>query len=233
MSLPDAPNLDWLRKQARRRLDELRNTNPAAKLADAQFDVATEHGFSSWLTWKVIALHAIAVALTGCAEPAGEKNGIGPELVAANRRDHQGNPTAAVYWTGIARDLFNEHRAIPTLPAPPMRRRVRRCTAVPYLRSGDPFLPAPPPAFGSDVFSEGFAEVREIADTRSPRQDSIAQFGWFEAGTDPGPTYWYNTAMELTERHGRRERDAAHLFALMNPVAFDAINREPRGQFTY
>ena len=37
-SLPDAPNLDWLRKQAKRRLDELREANPAAQLADAQFD---------------------------------------------------------------------------------------------------------------------------------------------------------------------------------------------------
>ena len=39
-SLPDAPNLDWLRKQAKRRLAELRATSPDTKLADAQFDLA-------------------------------------------------------------------------------------------------------------------------------------------------------------------------------------------------
>ena len=44
-SLPDAPNLDWLRKQAKRRLAELRQTNPDAKLADAQFDLAKQYGF--------------------------------------------------------------------------------------------------------------------------------------------------------------------------------------------
>jgi ankyrin repeat protein len=51
-SLPDAPNLEWLRKQAKRRLSELRQAAPDAKLADAQFDVARQYGFSSWRTLK-------------------------------------------------------------------------------------------------------------------------------------------------------------------------------------
>jgi ankyrin repeat protein len=50
--LPEAPNLDWLRKQAKRRLDELRKANPAAKLAEAQFDLAKQYGFSSWRSLK-------------------------------------------------------------------------------------------------------------------------------------------------------------------------------------
>jgi hypothetical protein len=29
LPLPDKPNLDWLRKQAKRRLEELREINPA------------------------------------------------------------------------------------------------------------------------------------------------------------------------------------------------------------
>jgi hypothetical protein len=48
LSLPDVPNLDWLRKQAKRRLDELRKTNPSAKLADAQFELAKQFGVTSW-----------------------------------------------------------------------------------------------------------------------------------------------------------------------------------------
>jgi ankyrin repeat protein len=51
-SLPDAPNLEWLRKQAKRRLGELRQANPAAKLADSQFDLAKQYGFSSWRALK-------------------------------------------------------------------------------------------------------------------------------------------------------------------------------------
>lgn len=50
--LPNAPSLEWLRKQAKRRLDALRRTNPGAQLADAQFDLATEHGFASWRALK-------------------------------------------------------------------------------------------------------------------------------------------------------------------------------------
>jgi ankyrin repeat protein len=42
------PHLDWYRKAAKRRLDELRQNNPQAKLADAQLSVARERGFSSW-----------------------------------------------------------------------------------------------------------------------------------------------------------------------------------------
>lgn len=52
LTLPDAPNLDWLRKQAKRRLDELRKTNPTAKLADAQFDLAKQYGFAGWRALK-------------------------------------------------------------------------------------------------------------------------------------------------------------------------------------
>jgi ankyrin repeat protein len=51
-ALPDHPNLDWLRKQAKRLLDELRTADPAAQLADAQFDLAKSYGFSSWRALK-------------------------------------------------------------------------------------------------------------------------------------------------------------------------------------
>lgn len=50
--LPDAPNLEWLRKQARRRLAELRTREPGRRLADAQLDVAREYGFPSWRALK-------------------------------------------------------------------------------------------------------------------------------------------------------------------------------------
>src|SRR2546423_9219406 len=51
-SLPDNPNLPWLRKEAKRYLAELRKTNPAARLATAQFEVAARYGFSSWRAMK-------------------------------------------------------------------------------------------------------------------------------------------------------------------------------------
>ena len=61
-SLPDNPDLDWLRKQAKRRLDELRAANPAAQLADAQFELARHYGFSSWRALKA---HIDSLAVDG------------------------------------------------------------------------------------------------------------------------------------------------------------------------
>ena len=61
-SLPDEPNLDWLRKRAKRRLAELRTADPTARLADAQFDLAKQYGFSSWRALKT---HADALTVDG------------------------------------------------------------------------------------------------------------------------------------------------------------------------
>ncbi len=50
--LPDKPDLDWLRKQAKRHLEELRRIQPSAQLAQAQFALAKAHGFASWRALK-------------------------------------------------------------------------------------------------------------------------------------------------------------------------------------
>jgi len=46
--LPARPSIEQLRKRAKERLAMLRTTDPASKLADAQFLIAREHGFDSW-----------------------------------------------------------------------------------------------------------------------------------------------------------------------------------------
>lgn len=51
-ALPDAANLDWLRKQAKRRLHELRQVNPRTRLADAQLVLARQYNFPSWRALK-------------------------------------------------------------------------------------------------------------------------------------------------------------------------------------
>lgn len=52
LELPDNPNQEWLRKQAKTRLAELRQANAGAKLAEAQFEIAKRYGFSSWRALK-------------------------------------------------------------------------------------------------------------------------------------------------------------------------------------
>ncbi len=51
-ALPARPNLDWLRKSAKDLLRELRVKDPARKLADAQYALARQYGFSSWRALK-------------------------------------------------------------------------------------------------------------------------------------------------------------------------------------
>ena len=46
--LPGRPSLEQLRKQAKEKLAEQRAANPAAKLSDAQYELAREYGFESW-----------------------------------------------------------------------------------------------------------------------------------------------------------------------------------------
>ena len=47
-SLPLRPSIEQLRKRAKERLATIRETDPSAKLADAQFLLAREYGFDSW-----------------------------------------------------------------------------------------------------------------------------------------------------------------------------------------
>jgi predicted lactoylglutathione lyase len=51
-ALPPHPHIDWLKKAAKERLDELRAHEPSAKLNRAQLDIANEYGFASWRALK-------------------------------------------------------------------------------------------------------------------------------------------------------------------------------------
>ena len=50
--LPERASLEYLKKLAKDRLLELRRADPRAKLANALFAVAQDHGFSSWRVLK-------------------------------------------------------------------------------------------------------------------------------------------------------------------------------------
>lgn len=51
---PGRPNFEHLKKQAKEKLRELRRTNPAAKLADAQHAIARQYGFINWAQLKEV-----------------------------------------------------------------------------------------------------------------------------------------------------------------------------------
>ena len=72
--LPDTPSLEWLRKRAKERLDELRRTNADAKLADAQLELAREYGFASWRALKA---HVDSLTLEGRLFAAAREGDVG------------------------------------------------------------------------------------------------------------------------------------------------------------
>jgi hypothetical protein len=59
-NLPARPNLEYLRKEAKERLDELRRRDAGAQLADAQYALAKEYGFASWPALKAHVEAAVA-----------------------------------------------------------------------------------------------------------------------------------------------------------------------------
>ena len=72
-ALPDAPNLEWLRKEAKRRLAELRAAKPNAKLTEAQFEIAKQYGFSSWRALKA---HVDSLSVEGQLFDAARKGDV-------------------------------------------------------------------------------------------------------------------------------------------------------------
>ena len=74
LSLPKNPNLEWLRKQAKRQLQELRQRDRSAKLAEAQFELAKQYGFPSWRALKA---HVDSLAIDGQLIEAARKGDVG------------------------------------------------------------------------------------------------------------------------------------------------------------
>jgi membrane-associated phospholipid phosphatase len=96
------------------------------------------------------------------------------------------------------------------------------------LTSADQFLPPPPPAFGSTTFEAALAEIRLLSDTRTPAQLAQAQFWAARVAA-----YQNGIAAETIVSHRRSERDAAHILALANMAAFDALIGCWHAKFTY
>jgi hypothetical protein len=105
-----------------------------------------------------------------------------------------------------------------------------------FMESGDQFRPAPPPSFGSPAFEAALAEVRQIADTRTPDQQRLAEY-W--AGTTGALVagYWNVLVDSIVraqgEARGMRERDLAHVLAVANMAAWDANVACHDAKYTY
>jgi len=91
-----------------------------------------------------------------------------------------------------------------------------------FLTSADQFRPAPPPAFGSPPYLAALAEVRSISDARTAEQVNIALFWARGAGTSTISGFWNVMATGWIEESRLREREATHVFALLDAAMMDA-----------
>ena len=92
-----------------------------------------------------------------------------------------------------------------------------------FLTSAGQFLSALPPAFGAPEYLAALAEIRRLSDTRTAQQIEIANFWAQGAGTPTPPGYWNVIATEYVDQRGPSERDATHVYALLNTAIFDAL----------
>jgi ankyrin repeat protein/catechol 2,3-dioxygenase-like lactoylglutathione lyase family enzyme len=128
--LPERASLEYLKKLAKDRLEDLRRTDPRAKLATVLLAVAQEHGFSSWRALKVEIeqrqQHNVSVFLEACARGDVEAvRGLlanDPHLVRAHHADpplpdSTGLHAAAVRGHVALVRLLLEHGADPNARA--------------------------------------------------------------------------------------------------------------------
>jgi ankyrin repeat protein/catechol 2,3-dioxygenase-like lactoylglutathione lyase family enzyme len=102
--LPERASLEYLKKLAKDRLQEMRRTDPEAQLATALLAVARDHGFPSWRALKSElerrrgsnAARFVEACATGDVAAVRELLAKEPELVRAEQPDapHRG-------WTGL------------------------------------------------------------------------------------------------------------------------------------
>jgi membrane-associated phospholipid phosphatase len=90
-----------------------------------------------------------------------------------------------------------------------------------YLKSDNEVAPPAPPVFGSAEFNEALAEVRHIADTRTPEQTAIANY-WAVNQSAAIDAAMNNLAVELIHSHHGNEVQSARILFRMASAAFDA-----------
>ena len=149
---------------------------------------------------------------------AGEAIGraVGAEIVARSRVDKFDAPNTATppagpgYWTSSA------------IPPQPVAGGNLPGVTPWFLTSADQFRPGPPPAFGGAAFNAALAEIRQISDTRTPRQTEIAAYWALSNGTPTTAGFWLDVGSQGIAEHGLSEREATHLYALLSATMFDA-----------
>ena len=92
-----------------------------------------------------------------------------------------------------------------------------------FLTSGAQFHPPTPPAFGSPDYVAALNETITRSTTRTPAQLADARAWNLPQGSITALGYWDRLAAQYIAERGFDERAAAHVFALTNAAAMDAV----------
>jgi hypothetical protein len=101
-----------------------------------------------------------------------------------------------------------------------------------FLTSYNQFLPPPPPAYLSPAFNAALAEVKQISDTRTAEQLSIAQY-WNVNQSPRSAEAMNGIARGLIVDYRQKDDVAARTMFLLNASAFDAVLGCFQAKFTY
>lgn len=95
--------------------------------------------------------------------------------------------------------------------------------ATPYfLKSGNQFRPAAPPAFGTAAFTTDLNEVLQFSQNRTADQLALAKQWDYATGTTTPVGYWNNVAVGYIAQKGMDELAATRVLSLMQATVFDA-----------
>jgi len=101
-----------------------------------------------------------------------------------------------------------------------------------FLTAANQLRAAAPPAVGSAAFTTALAEVRRIADSRTPAQVAIANFWNTSSGTFTAGALNL-IADSVIRAHRTSDADAARILAFANAATFDAQIACWDSKFTY
>jgi hypothetical protein len=175
---------------------------------------------------------AAETAALGAGHQAGFATGVdrgraaASDVVAMAKTDR-----ASARWSGTVPTGAEAWSSLSTPPAPPLGAHLGGVRPF-FMSTASEFRAPPPPALNSPEFQATLAEVRQIADTRTYEQLSIARHwenltGPFSAGV------WNEIARNAIAAKSLGEAESARLLAVMHMAGFDALLACHESKYTY
>lgn len=213
--LPERASLEYLKKLAKDRLQELRRSDPNAKLATALLAVAREHGFSSWRALKAEVdrrqEETIALFFVACARGDVESvrsilsNDPGLARAANTARPHAGwtalHEVAGRGYVELVRLLLEHGADLNAREAGDNTYPLHWAVGMGHVETARLLLDA-----GSDVHGVGDAHAFDV-------------IGWATASRAPGDVSWDLVSL-LLERGARH-----HIFSAIAVGDLDLIRQ--------